>query len=415
MLKRKYYILVFFIFLFHFFSCSHEDTINGISSNPSQGQIDYTIKEKETINPVIYTLEKNDSFFISNKKIFIYNPYKDHPNKQFKGQLHCHSNKSDGELAPVAVMQKYIDYGYDFMTITDHNYLTSNPDPTLNIVWMGESYEDTRNSTGFQHMNVFNCTEVIGRKKVTQSTNTPESLINHYVKNGNSILSYNHPEDPTVYASNTTLQNLPDSILFVEIFNGASSTMLGSVENISDLPTKAYFGDMYIVTSTNKRYRNSSIYQNSPLWKETTEKKNPNANLDRGFRIMLDCGKKVFCDAVDDFHRGDNMENRGWMMVFAKQKTKESIWNGLITGSSYASSGVELNDIFFTNGIFGIDIKDGTEATTTFLGKGNAVLSTQKGKTPRYEVTGEEIYIRAMIEINGKKAWSQPVWILRNN
>ena len=100
---------------------------------------------------------------------------------------------------------------------------------------------------------------------------------------------------------------------------------------------------------------------------------------------------------------------------FAKQKTKESIWNGLITGSSYASSGVELNDIFFTNGIFGIDIKDGTEATTTFLGKGNAVLSTQKGKTPRYEVTGEEIYIRAMIEINGKKAWSQPVWILRNN
>ena len=36
-------------------------------------------------------------------------------------------------------------------------------------------------------------------------------------------------------------------------------------------------------------------------------------------------------------------------------------------------------------------------------------------ETPRYEVTGEEIYIRAMIEINGKKAWSQPVWILRNN
>ena len=92
------------------------------------------------------SISDNDSFCRYNKKIKVYNPYKDHPSNQYKGQMHCHTTNSDGGLAPSSVVAKYVGYGYDFMTITDHNYITPNPSPEADIVWMGDSYEDTHNS-----------------------------------------------------------------------------------------------------------------------------------------------------------------------------------------------------------------------------------------------------------------------------
>lgn len=353
------------------------------------------------------SISDNDSFCRYNKKIKVYNPYKDHPTNQYKGQMHCHTTNSDGGLAPSAVVAKYVGYGYDFMTITDHNYITPNPSPEADIVWMGDSYEDTRNSAGFQHMNVWNCSEVINRSSQYQTTNTPQSLVNHYVKDGDSVLSYNHPEYPPVYASDSTLEALPNGISFVEIYNSTIQTNLGTV---ATLPSSANYGDMVIYNGT--RYINQSTTKASPNWQSTTAEANPDGNLDRGFRIMLDSGKKVFCDAVDDFHRGDNMENRGWQMVFANSRTKQSIWNGLLMGASYASTGVSFNDVSFIDGVFKLDIADGASAVTTFYGYNNEVLGTANGATAIYEVTGDEKYVRAMVVIDGKKAWTQPVWIV---
>ena len=50
----------------------------------------------------------------------------------FKGNLHGHSNFSDGKLAPEEVCNAYIEKGYDFISITDHflkmfNYPITSP------------------------------------------------------------------------------------------------------------------------------------------------------------------------------------------------------------------------------------------------------------------------------------------------
>lgn len=45
----------------------------------------------------------------------------------YKGQLHCHTINSDGKQSPAAVVYAYKKAGYDFMAITDHDYVTSNP------------------------------------------------------------------------------------------------------------------------------------------------------------------------------------------------------------------------------------------------------------------------------------------------
>ena len=51
----------------------------------------------------------------------------------FKGNLHGHSNYSDGKLTPEDVCNAYIETGYDFISITDHfltmlNYPITSPE-----------------------------------------------------------------------------------------------------------------------------------------------------------------------------------------------------------------------------------------------------------------------------------------------
>lgn len=38
----------------------------------------------------------------------------------FRGNLHCHSNRSDGLLQPDEVVGAYRDAGYDFICLSDH-------------------------------------------------------------------------------------------------------------------------------------------------------------------------------------------------------------------------------------------------------------------------------------------------------
>ena len=43
----------------------------------------------------------------------------------FKGNLHTHTLNSDGDSTPDDVVRWYREHGYNFVAITDHNYLTS--------------------------------------------------------------------------------------------------------------------------------------------------------------------------------------------------------------------------------------------------------------------------------------------------
>lgn len=42
------------------------------------------------------------------------------PGRFYRGNLHTHSNRSDGKLAPGEVCRRYRDRGYDFICLTDH-------------------------------------------------------------------------------------------------------------------------------------------------------------------------------------------------------------------------------------------------------------------------------------------------------
>ncbi len=42
------------------------------------------------------------------------------PGRFFKGNIHTHSNRSDGALTPEEVCRRYREAGYDFLALTDH-------------------------------------------------------------------------------------------------------------------------------------------------------------------------------------------------------------------------------------------------------------------------------------------------------
>ncbi|MCA9986005.1 MAG: CehA/McbA family metallohydrolase [Anaerolineales bacterium] len=44
----------------------------------------------------------------------------DKPGRFWKGNLHCHSNLTDGALSPADVCRTYAENGYDFISLTDH-------------------------------------------------------------------------------------------------------------------------------------------------------------------------------------------------------------------------------------------------------------------------------------------------------
>ena len=101
----------------------------------------------------------------------------------------------------------------------------------------------------------------------------------------------------------------------------------------------------------------------------------------------------------------------------------------MMRGDFYASSGVVLNDVSFEKGTLTLEIaeRDGVSFSTSFIGTRKAegsvpgeVLATVEGLNPSYAVTGEEMYVRAVVNSSQshpnpsfkdqkEQAWTQPV------
>ena len=354
-------------------------------------------------------IKSNDNFIVGNKEVSVYNPYKNKKNNAYKGQLHCHTTNSDGRFSVDTLMSKYSEAGYDFIAITDHNYITEEPTNLHGMVWLGNSLEDTRNVAGYQHCNIFGATSVIGKTDIYITTNTVRSMVNDYVKGQGCVMQYNHPEDIVVKVSDYDLLNMPIGNSLIEIYNGCDIADVKTVQNYSDLPSSgSKFNTLYYVSSENKKYRNINLDGMSNTWEVTD--RSP-VDQERAFSALLDNGYKIFGTATDDCH-GDNTFNYGWIITYANSKTKTSIWDSILKGNFYASCGVEIENIDVSEGFYNISIANGTNAITTFYGANRSVLKTCNGSFASYEFDGSEKYVRATIVINDKKAWTQPVWVL---
>lgn len=206
-----------------------------------------------------------------------------------RGNLHCHSTRSDGTRDPQIVIDDYAGRGYDFLMLSDHD------------VWSTDQlYRELDNrglvlicgneiSAGGTHT-----LHVAADRHVAPSTRRQEVL--NAINAGDGFAVICHPNGGA-RQSHCTLDQLREWVgyLGLEIFNGSP--------------------------------RDGSPYATGK------------------WDVLLADGRRVWGFANDDCHRGDDDIEHGWNIVYAHQRTAAGVLDALRAGRFYASTGVTIRHI----------------------------------------------------------------------
>lgn len=298
-----------------------------------------------------------------------------------KGNLHCHSTFSDGKNTPEELAAYYREHGYDFLAITDHNrYLPHHEDLAKHGLLSLIGVERAINYRPIENKG----TDVVGiglRDTCAQPYKDGESFKagNYSVSDGVSIQQIidmvradgqyaivAHPRGSRLTADDVfEMQN----VQAMEVFNSVEEYGAGSGGN----------GD------------------SETLWDQ-----------------LLQRGKRIFAVAGDDTHQRLILACNGWIVVKAKERTREAILDALYAGDFYASRGPEIYDFGIEDGEVYIKCSPCRSihfsawpqlGTSCFNGEGNTVTEA------RYKLRGTETYVRARcVDEHGMPAWTQPIW-----
>ena len=79
------------------------------------------------------------------------NPYKKQGRYWLKGNLHTHTNVSDGLLSPEETIRVYERMGYGFLAITDHNRISSGDGIETDLVLLPGAELEQPHMGGYRH------------------------------------------------------------------------------------------------------------------------------------------------------------------------------------------------------------------------------------------------------------------------
>jgi hypothetical protein len=401
----------------------------------------------------------------------------DPPVRWWKGNLHTHSLWSDGDQFPEMIGDWYREHDYNFLALTDHNILSDG------IRWMsmktvvqrsdegilqryrdrfGDSWVETRGdpegddyevrlkplnefrnlleerekfimipaeeisdrSEGKPvHINATNVAEVIppaGGATVREAMqNNLRAILAHEKQHGREVLPHiNHPN----FGYAITAEDLAAVVSeqFYEVYNGH--------------PGVNHLGD-------------DSHPSVERIWDV--------ANAIRRTTLNVPPLMGLATDDSHEYHgKPGSRTGRGWVMVRSRYLTPEHLIRAMERGDFYASSGVTLRDVTFDPQTRKLAIEIEAEGDSTYrtdfiatlihdegdessdedaeqpaednlespsqddrIGK---LMKRQEGLAVSYTMTGNELYIRAVItsskpafdasfEGQKKQAWTQPV------
>lgn len=397
----------------------------------------------------------------------------------FKGNTHTHSLWSDGNDFPDMITDWFVQHGYQFLAMSDHNILARGDR------WMteeaiekrrkalgrkvlvkyqerfGDDWVQTRTTekgeteirlrpleeyrTRFEkpgqflliegeevtgqagsapvHINAINVSDAL--KPTPDLTEVREvmrsnlqTIAQHALDTGKPVLAHvNHPNFRWAVSAEDLAHVIEAG--FFEVFNGHPSTFTQGDPDRAESAT----GRVWDIANTIRL----SELKAPPLY-------------------------GVASDDSHNYHGGDVSPGRGWVMVRAEKLESDAITAAMQRGDFYSSSGVTLRDVRFDEQTRTLSLEiqpeDGITFTTQFIGtrigydralekvpapKGDfvktrlryspevgAILATSDSLTPSYTLTGDELYVRALITATKPpenpawkdqqaQAWTQPV------
>jgi hypothetical protein len=391
----------------------------------------------------------------------------------FKGNLHTHSLWSDGNDYPEMIVDWYRRHGYHFLALSDHNVLSQGPK------WIGvDVANDRAKQDGLaRYRRRFGDAWVEARTVdgESQVRLKPLGEFRHLFEQPGRFLMIQGEEITDHFEKKPIHMNASNVLERIEPRGGKSvvevmANNLAAVEEQAQRLGRPILGHLnhpnfgYAITAEElalvTRERFFEVYNGHPDVHNQGDE--THAGAERMWDIIntIRLGEMgetpVNALATDDSHnyfgRGGSSPGRGWIMVRARFLTPETVITAIEAGDFYASSGVTLRDVRYEAESRTLELEiepeDGARYTTRFLGtlKGydpsrkpvvdkdgktlavtkrysddvGKVLATAEGLTARYELTGEELYVRAVVisdrppenpSFPGQKAqaWTQPV------
>lgn len=304
------------------------------------------------------------------------------PLKWFKGNTHTHTLNSDGDSAPDEVARWYREHGYQFLVLSDHNYVTQ-VDALNGLVGAAGKFllipgEEVTDRAGDKpvHVNGLNVERLVEPQGGTGVVETIQRNVDA-VRAARGVPHINHPNFRWAFGADELAQVRNYRLL--EIFNGH--------------PQVNNEGGGGIL------------------------------GLEAAWDRILSAGQLVYGIAVDDAHHfkrpWDRTASRpgfGWVSVRAEELSAASVLAALERGDFYASTGVALRDYAVDQRRMTIVIDEDPTARyrIQFIGREGRLLSETSSSPATYELKGDEGYVRAkVLESNGRIAWTQPTIIGR--
>lgn len=292
----------------------------------------------------------------------------------YKGNLHLHTNVSDGELSPESAKELYKNNGYNFLAITDHNFygvyselndedfliipgieIDSVPEGNVHHVVGISTPDKTKLSHGFIY------------DKLSRLEASPQELVDFLVKNGNYAI-YAHP-----FWSYTA----PEELL--------------ELENILGMEVMNY----------------------------SCEQESKRGNSDFYFERLCCKNKNLWGFGSDDAHGHVRDYCGSYITVKSKAFNHNSIIDAIKDGSFYASY---INHGDNAPEIYDFYVEDGVAKIWTSPCKDIYINGSRKIYFPSHagkcthityaeaKLPEEANYVRAIcVDNSGNTSWSQPI------
>jgi len=393
----------------------------------------------------------------------------------YRGNTHTHSLWSDGNDFPEMIADWYRSHGYQFLALSDHNILSTGDrwitfDETVKREHpeafrkyrerFGNDWVETRGTPGTPSYE-------IRLKPLDEFRKLVEEPGKFLMIQGEEISDA--AEGVPLHMNATNIEKLLPPLSGRTVSEALENNLRAAEEQAKGTGREIFVhlnhpNWQYAVTAEDIapviRERFMEIYNGHPgvghLGDEHHASVEQIYDIANTIRIGQLNAPPLYCVATDDSHHYDGKKDvrpgRGWIMVRAKELEPNTLVRAIKAGDFYASSGVTLRDVRYDadNQRLQLEIEpdQGVEYTTQFIGtklgydpksepradrKGKPlrttrkysadigqVLATAKGNSPSYQLTGNELYVRAVVtsskphqdpsfEDQHQQAWTQPV------
>jgi hypothetical protein len=395
------------------------------------------------------------------------------PVRWFKGNLHTHSLWSDGNDFPEMIADWYRRSGYQFLALSDHNILSEGEKWMDTAVlakrgaidglaryrerygddWVELREVDARQEVRLKPLVEFRTlVEERGRFLLIQS----EEITDHFGKLPVHVNAHNLKDTIKPQGGESVRETIANNLRAVESQSERVGQPMLAHLNHPNFGWGVTAEDMAAVLEE----RFFEVYNGHPGVNHLGDASHASVermwDIANTIRLAEMKALPLYGLATDDSHNyyGDRgaSPGRGWVMVRARRLTPEAIITALKTGEFYSSSGVTLRDVRYDGESktleLAIEAAPDETYSTQFIGtlksydarrepvldkEGNPlpvtqsysddvgrVLATANGPRASYKLTGDELYVRAVVYSNKppvnpafknqvKQAWTQPV------